>query len=128
LGLASVRPSIGKEVDRAAELLQRLAEPVAREGGSADNLFTYSQWVSRRIARSSPVESVENIRSSTIRRTIPMLAVPVQYFFGTRVEPYRLRISVEQTAQPGFARLIVSALDAVVVFFDFIGAHAGIPD
>ena len=57
-----------------------------------------------------------------------MLAVPVQYFFGTRVEPYRLRISVEQTAQPGFARLIVSALDAAVVFFDFIGAHAGIPD
>ena len=29
MGLASVRPSIGKEVDRAAELLQRLADPVA---------------------------------------------------------------------------------------------------
>jgi hypothetical protein len=49
----------------------------------AGNSFTNSQWVRRRIARSRPSRVSGNIRSSRIRRIIPMLAVPVQYLSGT---------------------------------------------
>jgi hypothetical protein len=44
-----------------------------------------------------------------------MLAVPVQIFLRHRVESHRLRISVKQAGQPGFARLVVPALDAAAV-------------
>src|SRR2546421_3163612 len=45
-----------------------------------------------------------------------------------RVEPHRPRIGVEQTAQPGFARLVIPALDAAALLLDLVGAHAVVAD
>src|SRR3954447_11747267 len=45
-----------------------------------------------------------------------------------RVQPHRLRIGVEQAAQPGLARLVVPALDAAAFLLDLIGTHAGVAD
>src|ERR671928_555593 len=41
-------------------------------------------------------------------------------FLGHRVEPYRSRIGVEQTAQPGFAGFVVPPFDAAAFLFDFV--------
>ena len=84
--------------------------------------------VRRRIARSRPSRVSGNIRSSAIRADHSDAGGAGPIFLRHRVEPHRLRIGVEQAAQPGFARLVVPALDAAALLFDLVRAHAGVAD
>ena len=55
----------------------------AQQYRQARIVWLYPRRLRRRMARSRPSRVKGNMRSSVIRRTMPMLAVPVQYFSGT---------------------------------------------